>query len=112
MSGAGRVWGELIGATGPPQRREDVEFPSLELVSGEDIAAGEVETPRQTGDPGQHMQRTDVGLGQLASPIRDDAIDIVGRRTRALHVVTVVLRTENLDVKTLMRVAWAFAIRC
>lgn len=69
--------GELIGGAGPPQGRQYVELPRLQLVLGERQAPGPVKMTRQPADPTEHLEGLHVEVRALSAPRCDQPVDLV-----------------------------------
>ena len=69
--------GEFVGVARPPQGREDVELPGVEIVLGEGGAPDAVVLLGDPRDAREHVERLDVEVGALPPPRRDDAVHVV-----------------------------------
>ena len=74
-----RSRGELEWRPGPAQRGEHIEPPELEAAAGERGAPRDIQVPGQPGDPAEHLQRLDVEVRPLSTPLRDEVVNLITR---------------------------------
>ena len=92
--------GELVGLARAPECGQDVELPGVEVVLGERRRADPRVLLGQPGDPGQDVQGSDIEVGSLALPGRDEPVDVVTGRCLGTGVHTdTVSSVKYLDIK-------------
>ena len=70
--------GELIGSTLATQRGQQVEPAGLEPVRGDPFRQCGVDQAVSSRESPEHADRTRIHVGTLATPLREDLVDVVG----------------------------------
>ena len=62
---------------GPAEGREHVEGPGLEVVASEHDGPLALQVAGQPGDPGEHLERRHVDVGQRPTPAHHQTVNLV-----------------------------------
>jgi hypothetical protein len=69
--------GQGVGRAGTTKGGQHIELPGLESVLGECGGPSAIKVAGKTGDSREHVQRSNVEVGPLATPRIDNVIDFV-----------------------------------
>ena len=80
----------MVGGSEAAERREDVECPGLEIVSGKDHGPLAFEVVRQARHPREDLERRHIDVRQRSSPARYQVFYLIFQRGPS------VFRSRNL----------------